>query len=100
MTQQRMNQVRLEKLRDTIEGLGQPHRMAILELLHSHASEVTLQENKKVGTIINLSILPDTILDALVSRVAYILSLETELQKGEKMKGNLMKQLREEGDIR
>ena len=68
----------LEKLKNTIESMSKMHHIEILKILKKNQN-VKLNENKN-GVYINLSFLPDEIINEISDYVNYINDQENSLQ--------------------
>ena len=68
----------LEKLKNTIESMSKMHHIEIIKILKKNQN-VKLNENKN-GVYINLSFLPDEIINEISDYVNYINDQENSLQ--------------------
>jgi hypothetical protein len=75
---------RLHHIRDNIEAMSKFHQVEVLRLL-SMNSIVTLNENK-YGVHINLTELPDNLIDGLAQYIHYVQNQETSLHQLEQQK--------------
>jgi len=67
----------LEELKMKIESMSKQHHIEILKILKKN-NTVTLNENKS-GVYVNISFLPDTIIESITEYVKYIEEQEATL---------------------
>ena len=72
-----MQTINKETLKTRIDTLEKLHHIEILKILNAHSS-IKLNENKK-GIFINMSCLPDEVIDEISKYVAYAENQEREL---------------------
>ena len=83
----------LEKLKLSIERLPPFHHIEILRILKKH-NNITLNENR-YGVYINLSFVPEDVLNELQNFVVYVAEQETQLEIIEKQKQDLFEECSE-----
>lgn len=81
----------LEKLKNTIEGMSKTHHIEILKILKKNQN-VKLNENKN-GVYINITFLPEEIINEISNYVNYIKDQENTLQTMETQKDDLIRVL-------
>lgn len=74
----------LKKMKEDIENMPKIHQIEILRILH-HSPEVTLNENKS-GVFINLSQVPESVIEKIRKYVLYVSKQENQLDEVEKEK--------------
>lgn len=79
-----MHSINLEDLKNTIERMTKNHHIEILKILKNN-SNVKINENKN-GVYINLSFLPESVLEEMNNYVNYIKDQENSLQTMELQK--------------
>lgn len=81
--------LQLEKVQETIEKMNMFHQIEILKILYNHNNEVTLNQNKN-GTLINLTDVPDYIIDKLYKYISYVENQEKQLNNVETEKDSIL----------
>jgi|LWDU01.1.fsa_nt_gi hypothetical protein len=81
--------LQLEKVQEKIEKMNTFHQIEILKILYNHKNEVTLNENKN-GTLINLTDVPDYIIDKLYKYISYVENQERQLNNVETEKDTIL----------
>jgi hypothetical protein len=81
--------LQLEKVQEKIENMNTFHQIEILKIFHNHNNEVTLNENKN-GILINLTDVPDYIIDKLYKYISYVENQETQLNNVENEKDTIL----------
>ena len=77
-----MNTAELETIKKQIEQMDKTHHIEILKILKQNNS-ITLNENKS-GVYVNLSFLPENILEELMKYIQYINAQEDAINSLEK----------------
>ena len=88
MTEQFTKERKLDELKTKIEKMSKERHVEILSKLKNH-SDVTLSANR-YGVYINLTFLPQIVVDELQEYVTYIEEQETTLDEIEKQKSEMM----------
>ena len=82
------NSKTLENLRIKIENLDIFHQKEILKIFIKNNDSVTLNENKN-GVLVNLTDVPEKIIDELNEYIKYVYTQEKQLEDGEIEKNNI-----------
>lgn len=82
------NSKTLENLRIKIENLDIFHQKEILKIFIKNNDSVTLNENKN-GVLVNLTDVPENIIDELNEYIKYVYTQEKQLEDGEIEKSNI-----------
>lgn len=82
------NSKTLENLRIKIENLDIFHQKEILKIFIKNNDSVTLNENKN-GVLVNLTDVPEQIIDELNEYIKYVYTQEKQLEDGEIEKNNI-----------
>ena len=82
------NSKTLENLRIKIENLDIFHQKEILKIFIKNNDSVTLNENKN-GVLVNLTDVPENIIDELNEYIKYVYTQEKQLEDGEIEKNNI-----------
>jgi hypothetical protein len=82
-----MNTAELETIKKNIEQMDKTHHIEILKIL-KQSNSITLNENKS-GVYVNLSFLPDTILDQMKKYIQYTNAQEDAINSLEKQQTDL-----------
>lgn len=85
-----MNEHELEILKFNIEKLSKVHQIKVLKIMHAN-KEVTLNENKS-GVYVNLSFLPESVINEIVSYIKYVNEQDAELNLAETTKQQYAKE--------
>jgi hypothetical protein len=91
-----MDFVALEQMKAKIEGMSKTHHIEILKILKKN-SGIKLNENKS-GVFINLSFLPNSVLDEIKEYLNYIQDQEVSLSELEVQKDSYKNSFFEKGD--
>ena len=81
--------LQLEKVQEKIEKMNTFHQIEILKILYNHNNEVILNQNKN-GTLINLTDVPDYIIDKLYKYISYVENQERQLNNVETEKDTIL----------
>jgi len=85
-----MNKIlQLEKVQGKIENMNTFNQIEILKILYKHNNEVTLNENKN-GTLINLTDVPEYIIEELYNYISYVENQEKQLNNIESEKDTIL----------
>jgi hypothetical protein len=85
-----MNKIlQLEKVQEKIENMNTFNQIEILKILYKHNNEVTLNENKN-GTLINLTDVPEYIIEELYKYISYVENQEKQLNNVESAKDTIL----------
>ena len=82
-----MNTAELETIKKQIEQMDKTHHIEILKIL-KQSNSITLNENKS-GVYVNLSFLPDNILDQMKKYIQYTNAQEDAINSLEKQQTDL-----------
>ncbi len=74
----------LNNIKENIEKMSKVHQVAILGIF-SKNEKIVLNENKS-GIFINLSVVPEPVIDEVVKYIEYVSAQESQLNNGEKEK--------------
>ena len=80
--------IKLKNLKDKIEGIGLFHQNEILRILHNN--NISINENKN-GVFINLSYVPDNVIDVIANYMIYVSKQECQLNEIEEEKQKITK---------
>ncbi len=80
--------IKLKNLKDKIEGIGLFHQNEILRILHNN--NISINENKN-GVFINLSYVPDNVIDVITNYMTYVSKQECQLNEIEEEKQKITK---------
>ena len=80
--------IKLKNLKDKIEGIGLFHQNEILRILHNN--NISINENKN-GVFINLSYVPDNVIEDIVNYMKYVSKQENQLNEVEEEKQKITK---------
>ena len=81
--------MKLERIKEKIEGMPQFHQIEVLRILEKDKG-VVLNENKN-GVFVNLTHAPKNIVEELIKYISYVDQQQTSLQKQEHARVNLEK---------
>ena len=79
----------LEKIQEKIEKMSIFNQIEILKIFYEHKDEVTLNENKN-GILINLTDVPQHIIDKIYKYISYVEKQEKQLNTVETKKDEIM----------
>tara|TARA_B100001063_G_scaffold196945_1_gene189013 strand:- start:7013 stop:7282 length:270 start_codon:yes stop_codon:yes gene_type:complete len=82
------NSKTLENLRVKIENLDIFHQKEILKIFVKNNDSVTLNENKN-GVLVNLTDVPENIINELNEYIKYVYTQEKQLEDGEMEKNTI-----------
>ncbi len=74
----------LKNMKENIEKMSKVHQVAILGIF-SKNDKIVLNENKS-GIFINLSVVPESVIDEVIKYIEYVSKQESQLNSGEKEK--------------
>ena len=80
-----MDSNELNSIRDKIEGMSKFNQVEVLRIFSKYPNDVTLNENK-YGVHVNLTDLPETIIEELKIYIQYVNTQEVNLNELEKQK--------------
>lgn len=89
LQQQMEKEKRLDRLKTTIEHMPKERHLEVLRKLMNYSNTITISSNR-YGVYVNLSFLPDAIIDELHSYVDYITDQEKELLDRSHLTNNLV----------
>ena len=75
----------IQNLKDKIENLDKYHQIEILRIFKMYSETIKTDENKN-GTFINLSNIPDNLIDKLESYLQYVNKQEEKINEIEEQK--------------
>ena len=81
----------LESLCSAVESMDVFHQKEILKILSAHKDRVTLNENKN-GVLINLTDIPDDVVNEIRNYITHVDQQEKELGDDEAIKDKLKSQ--------